>query len=517
MAYLHGDNGCAYNAETFSLRLYAEQIPEEFFATRASRAALTRDDPLLWAVVYVPHLLKNQHGEISFSDVHLGLYRDALELAQAAGQVGFRRAYVAPRGSGKSTTLFVITTLWLACHHPTFVAAFSSSGTQAKDHLAAVRLELSGNRLIREDYPEACSPVLKRNGMPVADSDLMLYTKSGFCFSARGVDTEVLGLVDPLNRRPGVILLDDIEGAEGSYSLFQAEKRLTTLVDGILPMNDRAHVRLVGTVTMPGSIMHGLVNTVVSNEPPPRLVTDEKFQVTYFPPIIERADGTERSVWPARWPMEYLQSIRHTRSFAKNFLNQPAGTDGGYWTSEDITYGEVPAVTRRVLVLDPAVTSKDGSDESGIAVVGFSPADGRAVVERAEGVRLTGEPFRAHLARIIKTHPGKIHGIVIEVNQGGELWDETLGPLGLKVVRVWSGASKAVRFAAALDWYQKPRPMVVHAEKFHALETQMTWFPQVAHDDVVDAVCTGVLWFLSPESLNVQEAVPRRASSTRYR
>jgi hypothetical protein len=483
-------------------------------ATRG-RVALTRDDPLLCGVIYTPHLLRSPEGLITFGDVHFGLYRDALKMRTPAGIEGDRRAYIAPRGSGKSTSLYVITTLWIACHHPTFVAAFSDTGTQAEDHLRAVRAEFAGNKLIKEDYPDACTPVTNARGNAIADSAAMLYTRSGFCFSARGIDTGVLGLVDPLNRRPGIIYLDDIEGAEGArYSLYQAEQRLRTVVDGILPMNDRAHVRLVGTVTIPGGIMHQLVNTVITKDKPESWIVEERFKVTYFPPVVTLSGGQERSIWPGRWPMHHLQAIRRTRSFAKNFLNQPLGADGGYWTEDDITYGDVPAITRRALFVDGIVKEqKTTPDRTGIAIIGYSPTDGRCLVEHASGIMLTGGNLRRHLAKLIARHPRMIHGIVVETNQGGDLWLEILGPLGLKVITRHSSDSKSERLALALDQYQKPRPLVVHADVFPAAEVEMLGYPKYATDDVADAIAQGALFFLKPKS----RKRPARATVSSYR
>src|SRR3546814_3895779 len=50
-------------------------------------------------------------------------------------------------------------------------------------------------------------------------------------------------------------ILDDIEPDESNYSQYQMRKRLTTIIDTVLAMNERAHVALIGTVTMPGSIV----------------------------------------------------------------------------------------------------------------------------------------------------------------------------------------------------------------------------------------------------------------------
>ena len=499
--------GEPYNGSTFDVDEYLGRLDPEWLSSSAGRRELTRDDPLLWSLVYTPHLLRNHDGEITFSDVHLGIYRDAIELTKPAGPEGTRRAYVAPRGSGKSTTLFVITTLWLATQHPQFISAFSSSAQQSIDHLKAVRGELSGSGILQEDFSDACSPALKANGTPIADSDSMLFMKNGFCFTARGIDSEVLGLVDPLNRRPAVLWLDDIEKAEGStgYSIYQAQQRLKTITDGVLPMNDRAHVRLVGTVTILGGILHDLVSTVTTNNPPARWITEERFGVTYFPAIVTNPDGSERSVWPGKWPLDpYLQSIRGTRSFAKNFNNQPLGADGGYWTEDDFTYGTLQTLTRRALVVDPAVTTKRGSDRTGIAVVAFSPTEGRCVVEHAEGVHLTGRRLADHLRKILTRWPNRIHVVLVETNQGGDLWPEVFGDLPAKVITHTASVGKIgkkgedARFAAVLDLYQQRPTKVLHAERLPMLEAEMTGFPKAANDDVADAACTGLAWFLSP-------------------
>lgn len=499
--YLCDASGEPYNAETFDLDAYLGRIDPDFLATPTGRRLMTRDDPLLWSCTYVPHLLRNHEGEITFSDVHLGIYRDALELITPGGSGGTRVAYIAPRGSGKSTTLFVITTLWLATQHPQFVAAFSSSAQQSIDHLKAVRGELSGSALIRSDFEDARTPALKPNGTPIADSDSMLFMQNGFCFTARGIDSEVLGLVDPLNRRPSIIWLDDIEKAEGStgYSIYQAGQRLKTITDGILPMNDRAHVRLVGTVTILGGILHDLVSVAIDNTTPAQWITDERFKVTYFPAIALNADGSERSCWPGKWPLDpYLLSIRHTRSFAKNFNNQPMGADGGFWLEEDITIGTCQTLTRRLLVIDPAVTQKRSSDRTGVAVVAFSPTERLCVVEYAVGVQLTGKRLADFLLKLVATWPTPIHRALVEVNQGGDLWPEVLEALPVKVLTHHAKEAKEVRFARVLEAYQKRPTRVLHAERFPVLEAEMLGFPRAAHDDVADAVCAGVDRFLNP-------------------
>lgn len=501
-SYLHTPGGQPYDAGTFDLGEYVANLDPRLLGSPDGRRALTRLDPLLWAALYVPHLLKDHEGTITFGDVHLQIYRDALELVGDPGPKESRRAYVAPRGSGKSTTLFLVVPLWAACHGwVKFVAAFSSSATQSQDHLAGLRRELQTNKLIRVDYPELVKPARKANGTSVADSQSMLHTASSFSFAARGIDTEVLGLVDPENRRPDMLLLDDIEGEEGAgYSAYQAKKRLTTLVDGILPMNDRAHVRLVGTVNLPGGILDRLTKSVTEAGEPDSWITDERFQVTYFPPLVRLADGTQRSLWPGRWSTEYLESISGTRAYAKTFANKPVPEDTEYWSPTDFTYGSLP-VARELLSVDGAVTTKASSDYTGLSVVGWAPAGegmpARCLVRHAERVKLQGAALRERVLHILDLFPN-IGAVLVETNQGGDMWREVLHGLPVRLLTVHNSEPKTVRAGRLLNLYQMVPPRVVHEKRLLALEEEMVAFPKGLNDDLIDSVGNGVLRFLRP-------------------
>lgn len=506
--YLAGADAGSFDHRAYMASVLASlpaSWPEEdrALATPAARRVVTKDDPLMFALVYLRHLLKDHDDRITFGDVHLELYRDALELAAPAGPKESRRAYAAPRGSGKSTTAFLAIPMWVACHHAEatgFVAAFSSSATQAEDHLAGLRRELHTNRLIRTDYPDLCEPARKRNGTPIADSQSLMYTKSGFAFSARGIDTGVLGLVDPQNRRPQLLLLDDIEGEEGAgYSAYQAAKRLGVLLDGILPMNDRAHVRLIGTTTLAGGVMHQLVKSVTEPGEPAQWIREEQFRTTYFPPLVKTPDGGERSLWPGRWTTAYLQSIRHTRVYAKAFANQPVRADGEYWSREDFAYGDVTAA-RTVLQIDPAVTDKKTSDYTALAVVAHRPATGeappRCAVRHAEQVRLPPAALRDKVLAVLERFP-EIGAVRIEVNQGGDTWRSVLHDLPVRLLVHTESAPKQVRATTLLNHFQRGR--VLLAKKFPELEEQMLAFPDVLHDDLIDAVGAAVRFLLRPK------------------
>ena len=488
------------DAETFNLDAYLAQFDARLLADPEGRRTLTRLSPLLFAVVYLRHHLKDEEGHITFGDAHLDWCRAARNWVRPPSGPGENRhAYIAPRNMGKSTWWFLILPAWAAAHgHVRFAAAFAASATQAETHLASFKKEIDHNDVLRRDYPDLCAPAKRPTGGSVADTQSMYMSKSGFVFAARGIDSSNLGMKVG-EQRPDLLLLDDIEPDESSYSPELARKRRTTLVDAILPLNVYARVVISGTVTMPGSIVHQLVKHARGVETAP-WIDEEKFDAHYTPPIIKTAGGYERSVWPAKWPLAYLKSIEHTRSFAKNYANDPMGSDGDLWTVDDFRYpgeeGPDP-VTHMMLSIDPAVTAKRSSDFTGLAVVSWSAQTRRCTVHEALAVKIPpGEQLRERVLALLDEWP-QIGLILVEVNQGHDVWKAILHGMPVKVKPVSQNEPKFVRAEGVLGYYQRGR--VLHARRLRELEEQMCAFPKAPHDDLVDAAGSAIRRFMPPE------------------
>jgi hypothetical protein len=531
------------NAETFNIAGWLATFDPLLLSIPEGRRISTALDPMLFAYVYMRKHLKDALGRISFADAHFLWARLARRwIGPARGQREDRRALVAPRACGKSTWFFLILPLWGGVHgHIRFAAAFADSGSQAELHLATFKRELTENALLRVDFKDFCEPARRHTGRTVADNQNMIYTRTQFTFVAKGIDSTSLGMKVG-EQRPDLLIFDDIEPPESNYSPFQRDKRLATVQNAILPLNELARVVIVGTVTMPGSIVHELVRHS-KGEDVEDWVDDERFKTYHTRPIIQREDGTERSVWPMKWTLPYLKSIQHTRGYKLNFDNDPKGRQGNFWNVEDIRYGLPAGVTKLFIIVDPPVTQKTTSDDAGIAVVGYIPptmtaklsrvdmathpreflaetllehevADtargarlARVVVLEAFGVKATGANLKKRVLDVLGRWP-RVQAVVLENNQGGDLWLEVFNDLPVKFVTFGSHEKKETRFARALDFYQKRR--VLHAQPFRDLEDQMTAFPKVAHDDICDAVCAGVLRLLMPRPVRKNSTIPQR-------
>lgn len=468
----------------------------------AIRRALCEDDPVAFAIIYLyDHLVTEETGNrMTFSQVHYEWaelarsWKDGLKAVPEQD----REAFIAPRGMGKSTWWFLILPLWGAAFgHVQFAAAFAHAASQAENHLKTFKHELDHNALLQHDFPDLCTPLRKPSGATVADNMGMLRMRNGFVFAARGIDAASLGMKVG-KRRPDLLILDDVEPDEASYSGDQAVKRLGTILDAIFPLNIYARVVMVGTVTMPGSIMHQLVKSAAGKlDETGQWVTEAKIRAHHHHPITYSDEGEEASIWPEKWPLEWLQSIRHTRQYAKNYANDPMAREGLYWLKEDFTTVDPASltITRTLLAVDPAVTRSKTSDFTGLAVVGYDPVKRKALVLDAWGVKLTGTPLRTFVVeRVLPAYP-EIRLIHCETNQGGDLWAEVFGGIpGVAYRHHTATVSKEIRFAANLVFWQRGR--VALAKEIPRLMEEAVAFPNGAYDDVIDAAVSGVDRFL---------------------
>lgn len=469
-----------------------------------ARRLITRDDPLAFAVLYLSKHLTNKSGVMSLSEVHVAWADAAREWIEppTAPQQG-RRVEVGPRDVGKSTWNFIILPMWAAAHgHSKFVAAFANTPTQAETHLASFKAELDNNELLRMDYPDLVRPKTRGRGVVEADRVSLYHSASGFVFSASGMDSSNLGLKVG-DTRPDLIIMDDIEPDEAQYSAKLAKKRLGTLRDAILPLNIYARVVIVGTVTMADSIVHQLVQAgrilAKGDELPDDLdwVAEERFDVHHYLPIVEDEHGVRRSAWPEKWPLAFLESMEGTRTYAKNYANDPVGADGDYWTLEVFKRGD--EISRRLLThvlisVDPAVTTKESSDYTGISAIGFIRDTKTCVVLEAKRVKLGPDGLRTEALAMAQRQGAGL--LLVETNQGGELWLKVFGGLPIPVKSIHQSVPKPVRAANVLHWYE--RGHVLHMPGLAALEAEMVGFPNAPNDDMVDATGSGINYFLRP-------------------
>lgn len=134
---------------------------------------------------------------------------------------------------------------------------------------------------------------------------------------------------------------------------------------------------------------------------------------------------------------------------------------------------EAPQMGRIVVAVDPAVTSEEDSDEHGIIVAGKA-GDQRGVL--LEDGSLRGTPYEWARRAVSLSKSWGADGIVVEVNQGGDMVASTIRAVdpNINIIEVRASRAKHIRAEPIAALYEQGR--IVHVGAFPELESQMVQF-----------------------------------------
>jgi predicted phage terminase large subunit-like protein len=191
----------------------------------------------------------------------------------------------------------------------------------------------------------------------------------------------------------------------------------------------------------------------------------------------EYIEEIEGALWQAGW------IDNHRRSEVPTAIETLQTEDG----EETVKVLNLPRI---VVAVDPAVTAKAESDETGIAVGGLGP-DGDYYMLGVDGYRLPPQQWAMKAIELYDRWSAD--KIVCEVNNGGDMVVETINRVceGLgrtvNVEAIHASRGKTLRAEPIAALYEQGR--VHHVGVFAEAEDQMCSFPIAnEHDDLVDAL-----------------------------
>lgn len=476
------------------------------------RKRVTRNSLLCFMYVYLPHHLKMQGSNpplCTFNPLQLAFCRAAKRWMEP---VGWREAWIGPRGVGKSTYAFLGGPLWALAHgHRSYFMAFSHTNDMALDQLANLRTELAENELLLQDFPHL-RPAQRRG----SSDTKRLVVRGGGTIAAAGLKSNTLGKKSGADR-PDLIVCDDIEPMRRLLSEDEKAEIENTIRSAVIGMSaSYAAIGIFGTTTSYDSVVHRIAEHGRGRKYVD-WVDNQQFTVRLFPGVqIDPDTGEEFSLWPERWPLTETHLGEHLRindrgetprEFQLNYLLDPSpfGEDAGSFWREDMfmrrTSGSFGGVWEHVLYIDGAVSKKATSDRTAMVIVGRDPARQRAVVEYAQAFRISAETLRQRIHTLAARKP-TLRTVIVETNNGGDLWQEMLNPRHdplprqLRLRTDWASNTKQDRVEQALQWYETKR--VFHAKEFVELEREMVMFPNPKiNDDLVDALTGALRWALA--------------------
>lgn len=161
-------------------------------------------------------------------------------------------------------------------------------------------------------------------------------------------------------------------------------------------------------------------------------------------------------------------------------------TPGALWTRSNLDAlqtDKVPALVRIVVGVDPAVTSGEDSDLTGIVVAGKGE-DGHLYVLADRSMR--GTPGEWATAVVEAFHEFKADRVIAEVNNGGDLVEALLRTVdsGLPVRKVTASRGKRTRAEPIAALYEQKRAH--HVRGMDALEDQLVTFAPGKSDESPD-------------------------------
>lgn len=250
----------------------------------------------------------------------------------------------------------------------------------------------------------------------------------------------------------------------------------------------------------------GLVPALRKGERPRIVVTTTPRPTVLIRDLVGRTDGsvyiTRGSTWDnaANLSAAALGELRRRYEGTRLGRQELEGEllddiEGALWARVDIdaariTLAQVPDLARIVVAVDPAVTSGESSDETGIVVVGEVGGHGYVLADYS----MRGTPNACMRQAVNAYHEHAADAVIGEVNNGGDYIGSLLRTVDPQVPyrTVRASRGKKVRAEPVAALYEQRR--VHHVGSLPELEDQMcTWVPDIGDSpDRVDALVWGV-------------------------
>lgn len=398
-------------------------------------------------------------------------------------------AFAAPRGHAKSTSITLAYVL-ASClfRQRDFVVIVSDTWGQSVEFLRDLKTELMENEGIIKDFET--QKLLKDS-----EDDVIMKMRDGHKFRivARGSEQKVRGLKWN-NKRPNLIIGDDLEGDEQVESKNRRDKFFKWLMKALLPCgSDDCLYRIVGTVLHFDAALE-------------RILKDPTW-VTRRYTAHKSFNDFSNILWPEKFTEERLRGIREkyvvqgeADGYSCEYLNNPIAEGESYFRPQDLlemTDEARKAIKSGRLVLiyyagwDHAISKDQRADYTVGSVWGVASDNKKYKVDCRRG-RWDAKEIIDEMFSVQQAYSPGCHFVetgVIEKAIGPFLNTEmqTRGRY-LNLVKLTSTKDKSTR-ARPLQAITKSHHLVFDKdmENWPDQEEEYRRFPKGAHDDIVDS------------------------------
>jgi hypothetical protein len=186
------------------------------------------------------------------------------------------------------------------------------------------------------------------------------------------------------------------------------------------------------------------------------------------------------------------------------FLGHPSYADKKtLWKRKHIQYKECPGIVEFVVAVDPAITAKIDSDETGILGIAKGTDGYYYVFDDMSGIY---SPATWANKAVSLYEKRKASRVIAEVNQGGDMVEYTIHTISPAVLvnQVWAAVGKYARAEPVFAMYEQN--MVFHTKPFTNLEFEMTAWEQGDEESPnrMDALVWGMTYFIAGQSQGIK-------------
>ena len=466
--------------------------------------SLFEKDPIFFGQFFLPQ---------AFSSKPAPFHREMIDANLAASKLTqqpknttiVKRSVIVPRGHAKTTVNVKLLLLHAILHNRfKYAMHLTNSAELAEDNLSFVRGELESNQLLKSFYAPNADP-----------EDPLAFQAPNGQWNRSTIDTNVNNTISRVKAfgsgksvrgttfgayRPDVIMVDDLEDAEGVAAKERRQKLLKRGRGDVRPCcgPKGGYFLIIGTILHFDSIL----NNIKENE------HDSYGDFTAIEyKAIQRDPNTdeETALWEDAQPLEKLYKIQEEyiakgeeATFSREYLNEPIAESERMFAVQDIkesiidtTSPEFPPLSSLFITagLDLAVTQRTHSDYSALTVIGVSSTGDKYVLyaerfkeslpEIADRIVDVYQMYRPRVVGIEKI--GIVHAFLPILNQVIKKSGE---PICIEPVSV-SHTSKIERANSLAPFF---RQRAIHLQSHHVdLLHELSQFPMGKNDDLIDA------------------------------
>lgn len=409
-------------------------------------------------------------------------------------------AIAAPRGHAKSTALTLSYALSAVLFRDAkFLIVLSDTEGQSSNFLGDIKAQLIENEDIHALFG-------KVKFIKDSETNIIVQMADGhqFRIMAKGAGQRLRGL-KWRNKRPDLILVDDLEDDEAVESKDRRNKLYRWFTNAVMPcLSDDGRIRVAGTILHMDSVLEKLLN--------------KKSWVTRR--YAAHNEDFSEILWKEKFPKEKLKALRESyiedgnpSGYSQEYLSYPIDESTAYFRRDDFQAYNPDTVDYNRLTyysaVDFAISERDQSDYTVIATVGVDEENKMYVVDVDRGRWDAKEIIDKMITKQNRYNPDiyTVEAGAIQKALGPFLREEMLRTgtfLNLKeMVPVKDKQTRARSLQARLR--QGTVFFNTRADWYADLEQEMVRFPRDKHDDMVDALA----WI----GLTLADIVPGRTSS----